>query len=106
MSLAISASLVGLLVGWLFVSYGLVLWSFDRYRDRPMTYAFAFTTTGFALMLVANRIIPQETVPSASLEVLGYLVLAAIGTSVFAVQLSRENAVPDPPSVRPPESRE
>lgn len=80
-------SFVGLFVGWLFVTYGLVLWGAET-RDAKLSHAFAFVTTGAAILLVANdALIPPVGGLSAFLGTIGYIILAVLGTTVFVNEL-------------------
>jgi len=80
---------MGMLVGWLLITYGLVLWGSRRFTRHPCAYAFMFVTSGFALILVANRVVFRDFFTTLLFESLGYLVFGALGTVVFAYLIAR-----------------
>lgn len=97
--------LVGLIVGWLFITYGILLWSLgdtplpvmtrtsgqdggdDGEEAVGVAYPFAFTAAGAGFMLMANSVVIPGPMGSAILEALGYLCLAVVGTAIFVFRL-------------------
>lgn len=90
-----TAQTVGMVVGWMLVTYGLILWGMGDIAASVRTYGgaygvaypFAFTTAGIAVILIANELVLTDPVHSAIVASIGYLMLAVLGTGIFVFRL-------------------
>lgn len=76
-------SLFGLIVGWLCMTYGVVIWGSTAYRHIPSRYGLMFAAFGFALMLLNNRVLVDDPVAIMFVRFLGNLVIALVATAAF-----------------------
>lgn len=89
------ATYIGMMVGWLFITYGVVLWAYGDHplivvRDREaggVAYPFAFVTVGVGFLLMANETVKLDPLGNAAVEALGYLLVAMIGTAIFVFRV-------------------
>ena len=74
---------LGMAAGILLLLYGVVLAKLPRYEPVDDWWAWAFSTVGFVLVLIATNYVLPLYVVSLSLRLVGYLLAAVMGTVGF-----------------------
>lgn len=94
-------SLFGLIVGWLLMTYGVVIWGSNSYSHIPSRYGLMYASFGFALMLLNNRVLVDDPVTVMFVKFLGNLTIALAATIAFMWLRHQQDALSD---VRDPDA--